>query len=81
MYLTRRQIVKLSSWGLAILWSFSLRIGGDQLILVSANAVTASSGVVSFNKSPRLIDAHTTFSASNVPGAIYYFKLRPLRKP
>lgn len=73
MYLTRKHIVKLSSWGLAVLWGFSLTISGHKLILVSANAVTAPSGVVSFNKSPRLIDAHTTFSGTRIRGAIYYF--------
>lgn len=74
MYLAHKHIVKLSSLGLAILWGCSLTVSEHKLMLASANAVTApSSGVVSFNKSPRLIDAYTTFSGTNIRGAIYYF--------
>ncbi|MDJ0747243.1 MAG: DUF2808 domain-containing protein [Xenococcaceae cyanobacterium MO_167.B27] len=68
-----KKIVKLGTLGLAILWGCGLSISGNQIIVVSANAVTAPSGKVSFNKSPRLIDAHTTFSEARARGATYYF--------
>ena len=67
------QIVKFGSWGLAFLLGCSLSLSANKLIVVSANAVTAPNGVVSFNKSPRLIDAYTTFSGVRIRGATYYF--------
>lgn len=71
------QIVKLGSWGLAFLLGCGLSLSVNKLvnklIVVSANAVTAPNGIVSFNKSPRLIDAYTTYSGIRIRGATYYF--------
>ncbi|HHP7232664.1 MAG TPA: DUF2808 domain-containing protein [Xenococcaceae cyanobacterium] len=68
-----KQIVKLGSWGLAMLWGCGLSLGVNRLMLVSADAVTAPDGTVSFNQSPLLTDAHTTFSSARARGATYYF--------
>lgn len=75
MYLAHKHILKFGTCGLAILLGFSLTVSGHKIMLVSANAVTAPSGTVSFNKSPRLITAYATFSDTRVRGAIYYFDI------
>ena len=52
-------------------------MGGAGTFLMAENvqAIQLADGTVSFEKSPRLIGAITTFKASRVWGAKYYFTL------
>ena len=76
MYLASHQMFKLGTWGLAFVCGCSLTFSGHKLILGSVNAVTVpSTGIVSFNKSPRLIDASATFTGTSTRGATYYFDI------
>ncbi len=75
MYTMHNQIGKICIGGLACLLGCSLSLDDSKLFLVSANAVTAPNGTVSFEKSPRLITAHSTFTGVRVRGAIYYFDI------